>query len=401
MTEQTSPPSSDQPREHGVVVLLVDDQAMVGEAVRRMLLSETDIAFHYCQDPKEALARAAELAPTVILQDLIMPDIDGLDLVRDYRRQSATADTPLIVLSTREEAVTKAEAFARGANDYLVKLPDPVELIARIRYHSRGYIALLERNEAHAALARSEQALRDELSKAATYVQSLLPPPTVEPLRTDWRFIPCESLGGDVFDYQWLDDDHMAMTLLDVCGHGVGPALLSVSVLNLLRSRTLPDTDFRNPTEVLTGLNAAFQMSQHKGMFFTMWYGVYCRSDHRLTYAGAGHPPALLVRSGGAAAPDMEELASEGTMIGVTPEPDFPADTCTIGADDRLYVYSDGVFEIARPDGKMWGFRDFLSFMSEPATGTESKIDQLLAQAHGLRGEQSLLDDFSMLQVTF
>ena len=79
------------------------------------------------------------------------------------------------MLSTKEEADTKAEAFARGANDYLVKLPDPVELIARIRYHSRGYIALLERREAYAALARSRKALQDELNKAADYVRSLLP----------------------------------------------------------------------------------------------------------------------------------------------------------------------------------------------------------------------------------
>ena len=95
-----------------------------------------------------------------------MPDVDGLDLVREYRQQEATKHTPLIVLSTKEEADTKAEAFARGANDYLVKLPDPVELVARIRYHSRGYIALIERREAYVALAQSQQALQDELNKA-------------------------------------------------------------------------------------------------------------------------------------------------------------------------------------------------------------------------------------------
>ena len=158
------------PFEHGVVVFLVDDQAIIGEAVRRMLQSQEDITFHFCKDPTKALEQAAELQPTVILQDLIMPEVDGLDLVREYRKQDATKYTPLIVLSTKEEADTKAEAFARGANDYLVKLPDPVELVARLRYHSRGYIALLERNEAFAALAKSEKALRDELSLAASYM---------------------------------------------------------------------------------------------------------------------------------------------------------------------------------------------------------------------------------------
>ena len=84
----------------GIVVLLVDDQAMMGEAVRRVLASCPDIEFHYCQDPTAALATAAELRPTVILQDLVMPEVDGLDLVSEYRQQEATRDTPLIILST-------------------------------------------------------------------------------------------------------------------------------------------------------------------------------------------------------------------------------------------------------------------------------------------------------------
>lgn len=135
------------------VVLLVDDQLIIAEAVRRILAAERGISFHFCQRGAEALAAAARVRPTVILQDLMMPDCDGLDLVRAYRSQEATAQTPLIVLSSKEEAVTKAEAFARGASDYLVKLPDPVELVARIRYHSAAYHAMLRTR----ALAEAEK----------------------------------------------------------------------------------------------------------------------------------------------------------------------------------------------------------------------------------------------------
>jgi adenylate cyclase len=122
---------------------------MIGEAVRRMLEPETDIFFHYCGDPSVALSKALEIEPTVILQDLVMPEVDGLLLLRFFRAHPATKDIPMIVLSSKEESVIKAEAFALGANDYMVKLPDRVELIARIRYHSRGYISLLQRNEAY------------------------------------------------------------------------------------------------------------------------------------------------------------------------------------------------------------------------------------------------------------
>ncbi|HVT05133.1 MAG TPA: adenylate/guanylate cyclase domain-containing protein [Thermoanaerobaculia bacterium] len=146
-------------KEHQTVVLLVDDQPMIGEAVRRMLDGEPDVVFHYCSDPTTALAMAASIKPTVILQDLVMPQIDGLTLVRYFRANPFTRETPLIVLSTKEEPKTKADAFAFGANDYMVKLPDKLELIARIRYHSRGYINLLERNEAFHALMESQAQL--------------------------------------------------------------------------------------------------------------------------------------------------------------------------------------------------------------------------------------------------
>lgn len=132
---------------------------MIGEAVRRMLSSEQDIDFHYCPDPTQAIKMANQVGPTVILQDLVMPEIDGLTLVRYFRANPSTKEVPLIVLSSKEEPVTKAEAFALGANDYMVKLPDKLEVLARIRYHSKGYINLLERNEAYNALLKSQQQL--------------------------------------------------------------------------------------------------------------------------------------------------------------------------------------------------------------------------------------------------
>jgi two-component system chemotaxis family response regulator WspR len=155
-------PSPQAAAEHShepVMVLLVDDQVMVGEAVRRMLASEPDIDYHYCAAPDDALRVAKSTRPTVILQDLVMPGVDGLTLVQQYRADPATRDTPVIVLSTKEEPAIKSAAFARGANDYLVKLPDSVELIARIRYHSRSYLNQLQRDEAYRALRESQKKL--------------------------------------------------------------------------------------------------------------------------------------------------------------------------------------------------------------------------------------------------
>lgn len=147
--------------ENSAMVLLVDDQAMIGEAVRRGLASEERIDFHFCADPHQAIAQAIQIKPTVILQDLVMPGLDGLTLVREYRNNPLTKDIPIIVLSTKEDPMIKSAAFSAGANDYLVKLPDNIELVARIRYHSRSYMTLLQRDEAYRALRVSQQQLLD------------------------------------------------------------------------------------------------------------------------------------------------------------------------------------------------------------------------------------------------
>jgi two-component system chemotaxis family response regulator WspR len=133
---------------------------MIGEAVRagcRMKKTSTSIS----APTRTRRLPAVRIKPTVILQDLVMPGLDGLSLVREYRNHPATKDIPIIVLSTKEDPLIKSAAFAAGANDYLVKLPDNIELVARIRYHSRSYMTLLQRDAAYRALRVSQQQLLD------------------------------------------------------------------------------------------------------------------------------------------------------------------------------------------------------------------------------------------------
>lgn len=133
-------------------VLLVDDQPIVAEAIRRMLVTEENLEYHYCTDPARAIAEAVEFQPTVILQDLVMPDIDGMMLLRFFRANPETKNIPIIVMSSKEDPKIKSEAFELQASDYLVKIPDKIELIARVRAHTRSYLAHLQRDEAYRAL---------------------------------------------------------------------------------------------------------------------------------------------------------------------------------------------------------------------------------------------------------
>ncbi|MGZ8320906.1 MAG: diguanylate cyclase, partial [Telluria sp.] len=153
-----------------VRVLLVDDQLIIVEAVRRMLDAQPDIEFHYVSNAAAAVETALQLQPTVILQDLVMPDMDGFDLIQQYRQQPALERVPVIVLSAKEDPKLKAHSFAVGANDYVVKLPDRVELLARVRYHSAGHISGLQRDQAFRFLRESQKRLADtniELQKLA------------------------------------------------------------------------------------------------------------------------------------------------------------------------------------------------------------------------------------------
>jgi phosphoserine phosphatase RsbU/P len=380
-----------------VKVLLIDDQPIIAESVKLMLKDEKDIEFAYCSDPTQAIKVANEFSPTVILQDLVMPEIDGMTLVRYFRVNSKTKEVPLIVLSSKEEPVVKAEAFACGANDYLVKLPDKVEMIARVRYHSQGYIRLLERNEAFDKLAKSRAALQAELGEAAEYVRSLLPPPEEDPITVKWEFLPSQELGGDAFGYHWLDDDNFAVYLLDVCGHGVGAALLSISVINVLRTYALGQTDYLSPKSVLSALNAAFPMEKNNQMFFTMWYAVYNKESRCLTYASGGHPPALLIDS----SEKIHQLNTDGFLIGGIDDAVFNEQSCTVGEGSHLLVYSDGVYEIQKKDGSRTTLDDFFQIVSSHQGGKSALLDKIITEARKINGSGPFIDDFSIVHIIF
>ena len=386
--------------DRSIRVLLVDDQKIVAEAIRRMLEPESDIEFHYCSDPAQALTQAKELAPTIILQDLVMPDIDGLLLLKFYRANAATRDIPVVVLSSQEEPVTKAKAFELGASDYLVKLPNRVELVARVRHHSKGYVHLLERNEAFQALRESQQELAEDVAQAERYVTSLLPEMMVtDSVVTDWKFIPSAKLGGDSFGYHWIDEDHLACYLLDVCGHGVKSALMSVSAMNVLRAQSLAKCDFRDASQVLGALNNAFLMDKHNQMYFTIWYGVYNRVKRELNYSGAGHPPSLLISGPLDAPTQCIQLESQGPMNGVMEDMPYDGVTIPIEPGSRLYLYSDGVCELHCPDGSMWPFEDFVEAMSAPLALGESAIERIHLTGRRVQAGSPFLDDFSILEL--
>ncbi|QYY36269.1 SpoIIE family protein phosphatase [Ruficoccus sp. ZRK36] len=389
--------SPDNPgQEPAIKVLMVDDQMMVCEAVRRMLADEPDISFHAINDPSKAIETAMEIKPTVILQDLVMPDIDGLTLVKFFRAKPETKEVPMIVLSSKEEPETKKKAFELGANDYMVKLPDKLEVIARIRYHSKGYLNLLQRQQAEAAL-------KAELDEAARYVRSLFPDPMEDAtVKTDWVFISSSDLAGDTFGYHYLDDEHFAIYLLDVTGHGVGAALHSVSAINVMRAQSLPGVDFKDPGAVLAGLNEAFDMDKHNQMYFTLWYGVYHLPTRTLKFSSGGHPPSVLITDPTNPQGSLQTLATPGMVIGGMPDAPFTTDSTEVPAGSKLYVFSDGVYEVNYADGNgMMTEEEFAEGLCLPAEEGKTKVAGMVDWVRRAQGQDAFEDDFSLMEIIF
>ena len=373
------------------VVLLIDNQPLIGESVRRMLAPYADIAYHYCSHAPSAFDATLEVKPTVVLLDLVMGDFDGLTLIKRFRNTVSTAELPLVVLSAREDATLKAEAFAAGANDYLVKFPDRAEFVARIRHHSKGFIHMLERDAAHAALDR-------ELAHAAAYAHSLLPRPLRGRIKTNWTLVYGQGLGGDTFGYHWLDDHRFAIYSLDVGGRGVGAALHAARVVQAVRHHGLHEaTDFLDPGSVLWALNDAFPMERHRDMFLSAWYGVFDTIDRCLRYASAGHPPAVLrTRTSG----ESCRLDTPNICAGIFPETRFAADAVPVPPDGILYVFSNGVAELRDGRSGQSGVNAFIELLSAPLDDGAADIERLKSQAQGLAPD-AFGDDLSILRVDF
>lgn len=259
---------------------------------------------------------------------------------------------------------------------------------------------ITERKRAEQELQRAFAESNRHLSEAAEYVRTLLPKPmNTRSIRTDWRFVPSAALGGDCLGYHWLDDDHFSVYLVDVSGHGVSAALLAVTITNVLRSRSLKDVDFRKPDQVLGSLNEVFPMEEQNDMYFTIWYGVLSPTTRTLVYSSGGHPPALLLNRTSEGNVRTDRLLTPNIFVGGMTGIEFKTGQVDLPGPCRLYIYSDGVYEIERDDGTLWGLNNLERFIRTSSTENESVLDSLLHHVVELNRTDSLEDDLSILEV--
>lgn len=373
-------------------ILVIDDDTAIQELLKRVLLKQ-GYEVTVASNGEEGFEVAQQFQPALIICDWIMPRLTGIEVCRRVKASPALSTTFFILLTSLGTVQDRVKGLDAGADDFISKPIEMNELKARVR-------AGLRLHQLSQDLQTQKQLLEAELAEAADYVRSLLPEALTQPVKVESQFIPSRKLGGDCFDYYWLDENHLAVYLLDVAGHGLRAALPSVSVLNLLRSKAIPNIDYHQPSDVLRALNNTYQMTYQNDKYFTMWYGVYNRSQSQLVYASAGHPPAVLI-SGNGQLTLANKLKTPGMPIGMFPEAIYVDNYCQIEKLSSLYIFSDGVYEIPQPEGGIWGIDNFINLLLEYNQTGDCSLEQVLNYVRDLNDGNIFSDDFSLLKVIF
>jgi sigma-B regulation protein RsbU (phosphoserine phosphatase) len=346
-------------------------------------------------------SRHASFCAHAILQDepLIIPNtlrdprfadnpfVAGEPFLRFYAGQPLRAPKGQKV-GTLCIADTKPHDFSASELDLLRQLGTMVERELRMSdlIDAQSELLVVQKE-----LLSTQRRLDEELRAAAEYVTSQFPVPLREPLAIDWKFVPSAQVGGDGLGYHALDETRFAIYLLDVCGHGVAPALMSISLLSWLRSEARGGIDFADPAAVLAALNRDFPMSRHGDRFFTMWYGVLDVASGRLVYSSAGHPPAVVLEADGG----LRRLGRSGIPVGCLSSATYENLEAQLGAEEILYVFSDGAFELRRGD---WSLEDLEARLARHGAAPGA-LDAILAELRGATGEAGFSDDVTMLRV--
>ncbi len=249
-------------------------------------------------------------------------------------------------------------------------------------------------------LQRQTARLTAELESAAAYMSSILPGALTGRVEVSSRYIPARLLGGDSFNYGWIDDDHLLFYLIDVSGHGIRPALLSVSLHNVLRSGSLSSDPLLAPDKVLAELNLLFQMEKHDDHYFTMWYGIYQASTRTLRYSTAGAPPALAFNSTPGQGITITELNTEALPGGLFTDTVFTTKSYVVPHGCQIFLFSDGAYELDL-EGRQFTLPDFIRLSAEVAQSPDWTLDELIGRLRDLASSKMFEDDCSLIQLKF
>ncbi len=369
------------------------------------------------RDGQEAFALVQTESFPIVITDWLMPRMDGMELIRAIRAREDNPYTYIIMLTGASDGTAFRRGMEAGADDLLAKPWRAEELLARLNVAHR--IMRLQRDLDHAnrTLRRSNRELEffrervmRELEGAARVQESLLPGTlaTLPGLKVSWSLMPCEELAGDVLNVLPLDQHRVALYVLDVSGHGVSAALLSVQLSRLLNPDVTQSqllrrpvngsgrAEIASPRSVMEELNKLFQMDPTEPQFFTLVYGILDLRSREFRFSSAGHPGPIIVHRDRR----PEVVTVPGTPIGMLRSGSWTDVAITVAPGDRLVLYSDGIVEASSPGGEMFGDHRLLEVID---TGRAMPVGTccgaVMEHLEAWVGTHRLQDDCSLLVV--
>lgn len=339
-------------------VLLSEDDVTTRFVVSH-LLEQNNYDVITAHDGLEAITELEKCSPDVIITDLNMPNLDGIEVVRIVKSLPEFTDIPVLILTAEDNQSALRKLFDLGVMDYIRKPITEVELLARISAAVRLKLETDRRKEKEQELNASLLALQKDLEAAGSIQRGMLPKDSVmiPGIEVAWHFRPSAAVGGDILNFIPLNTDQVAFYLLDVSGHGVPSALFAVSVNSMLIQNTRPggllvdhEGVARPPHEVVTELNNVFQMDLDSQKYFTFTYAVLNTKERIIDYTQAGQTPTLHLQG------KVSEYWQEGDFpVGMLPNVEFQTHRRTITPGSRVFLYSDGIVEAFGKHGELFG----------------------------------------------
>ncbi len=389
--------------------ILVVDDTLANLQVLAGMLKDRGYKVRPVPSGKLALLAARRDPPNLILLDINMPDMNGYEVCEHLKADDMLKKIPVIFISALTEPMDKVKAFAMGGVDYLTKPFQMEELHARVETHLKLRRLQIELEETNARLETVNNRMSRDLKAAAKIQEAFLPQevPCVSGLDFAWLYRPCDELAGDGLNVILLGDNKVGLYILDVSGHGVAAALLSVAMSRLLsppldpssiliRNRDVPDrVDITPPVEVAAHLNRLFPFDVATEQFATMLYGILNTTTGEFRYVSAGHPGPVHLPAGA----DPVILESQGFPIGLGDDA-YEERSLRLRAGDRLYIYSDGVPEAMNPTRQQFGDARLLEAIGqERAEPLQAGVATLLEKLTRWHGSGKPQDDISILAV--
>lgn len=382
--------------------ILVVDDTHLNLQMLGLFLKDIGFKTSFAMNGFQALKLISIRKPDLILLDVNMPDMDGYEVCKELKSNPEFSDIPIIFLTARNTSNDIVKGFESGGIDYVTKPFQQAELLARLSTH----LKLLDRER---KLQESYDNLKKDLEAAAKVQQAFLPNLNVEidNYRFSAAFIPSVFVSGDTFNYFKIDNNNVAFYIIDVAGHGISSAFLSVTLSRLLSSERKHDNPLfdyhsetntyliRSPKAVLNKLNSIFA-GQGTSEYFTMIYGIINLKNNKIVFSQAGHPAPIIISK-----KDYSQLSDISSFpIGLVDFQEYSEYEIDLNENDKVFFYSDGITDCLSTNGKEFKFEALNDFIrSSQAKCTKEILTELMLSLENWHGTNKYEDDITIFAI--